>query len=185
MCFAPPLPRARPPAPCALPHPHPPRPWMPSIGAHVGTDSAITGHACPPQLNTADAPSALATHPLTSVPSFPLSSPTLHHTSLNSFLDHVDVGDCVVTGELEAYSCECGGRGVVAFVSPSLFLSTRQNRAPSLSLNLTLSPPHSLRQARRLGQEAVPLPGRGGRAGLVPAGAVHVARRAAGGAVEV
>jgi hypothetical protein len=28
---------------------------------------------------------------------------------INSFLDHVDVGDYIVEGDLEAYSCESGG----------------------------------------------------------------------------
>ena len=29
---------------------------------------------------------------------------------INSFLEHVDVGDFIVYGNLEAYSCACGAR---------------------------------------------------------------------------
>ena len=38
------------------------------------------------------------------VPSAPGAPPTRR---INSFLDNVDVGDLIVRGDLEAYSCEC------------------------------------------------------------------------------
>ena len=158
------------------------RPSVPKMAVIPPSSARPPLRNCAPPKKQLTPPPRLCWHPPAS-PSLPLSFSRPH--SINSFLDHVDVGDCVVTGELEAYSCAWTGRrggGVRSFIF--FFLSTPPSAArphpPSHPPTIPL-----LRQARRPGQEAVPLPGRRGRPGLLPPGTVHVAGGAAGGAVEV
>lgn len=47
-----------------------------------------------------------ATSPLSEGEGALLTPPLTLHNRLNSFLDHVDVGEYVVCGDLEAYSCK-------------------------------------------------------------------------------
>jgi hypothetical protein len=72
--------------------------------------------------------------------------------SINSFLDHVDVGDCVVTGELEAYSCAfCV---VPLFVSRPLSLARARSHLPSPDLDPLTTTPSIPRHKKKTGKLA-------------------------------
>jgi hypothetical protein len=111
---------------------------------------------------------------------------------LNSFLDHVDVGEYIVEGDLEAYSCERvqaqTARRRVQHTRSSARPAPPQAHAAARLLGAwhdagALPPPWRRRQTSGPGQEAVAQPGPGGgadcRAGVQPARALALARGAA------
>lgn len=106
--------------------------------------------------------------------------------SLNSFLKSVDVGDYILQGDLEAYSCRShrGRRGACTWGAwPSNGATLPQGNAwppRLLAPRAHLDCLHALcRQASRPGQEALQEPGPGGPDRQLPARALGVARRAA------